>query len=155
MQIHKTFTTNLPIAPTSTYGGQQYEIRVHIEQEPRTGNWWLVVNGGIAVGYWPKELFVNLREGGTRVSWGGEGFSGKTKVCPPLGSGHMPDGRYDHAAFFRQIYYTTGSDTNHTPMAVFEHVDKSRVYGLKNDKYIDKEGFGYSFTYGGPGGTCD
>ncbi|KAL3745769.1 hypothetical protein ACJRO7_014827 [Eucalyptus globulus] len=144
VQIHRTLTPNSPITPTSTYGGQQYEIRVHVEQDP-----------DIAVGYWPKELFVNLGDGGKRVSWGGEGFSGKSKICPPLGSGHTPDGKYHHAAFFRQIYYMTGSNRNQTPLAVFERVDKSKVYGLKNDMYIPKEGFGYSFTYGGPGGTCD
>lgn len=67
----------------------------------------------------------------------------------------MPDGKYDHAAFYHQIYYMTGSNASKTPSAAFENVDKSQVNGLKNDMYIPVEGFGYSFTYGGPGGNCD
>ncbi|KAI6681020.1 hypothetical protein NL676_034901 [Syzygium grande] len=84
----------------------------------------------IAIGYWPSELFVNPAGGAKGVSWVGEGFSGNAGTCPPLGSGHMPDGHYNLGAYFRRINYMTGSTRNQTPLAVFEHVDKSKVYGL-------------------------
>ncbi|KAF8035087.1 hypothetical protein BT93_C1192 [Corymbia citriodora subsp. variegata] len=139
VQTHSEVTTNYPLSPTSTYGGDTYELVVRVEQDNRSRNWWLVVRHDIAIGYWPSELFANLADGAKRVSWGGEGFSGNAGTCPPMGSGHMPDGYYNHAAYFGQINYMTGRETKQIPLAVFEHVDKSKVYRLKNDRIIRKD----------------
>lgn len=118
-----------------------------------TGNWWLnVFYPPIPVGYWPKELFLNLRNGSLHIAWGGIGLAGSDGVCPPMGSGHKPDGNYTHAACFRGLHWTSSGGKFYTPRKEAEWVDKSNVYGLKNDHY--QEEMGYTITYGGPGGYC-
>ncbi|KAF8035088.1 hypothetical protein BT93_C1193 [Corymbia citriodora subsp. variegata] len=131
VQIHETLTPNSPITPTSTYGGQQYEIRVHVGQDPHRGNWWLVVNGDIAVGYWPKELFIDLGDGGKRGSWRGEGFSRRTKFCPSLRGGYTSDVEYDHAAFGPPDLLHDGIQQEPNSDGRVRAFDKSKVNGLK------------------------
>ncbi|XP_048134046.1 uncharacterized protein LOC115740582 [Rhodamnia argentea] len=141
VQVHRTITTNFPLQPASVYGGQQYELIMYIQQDMYTGNWWLnVFYPPIPVGYWPKELFLNLRNGSLHIAWGGIGLAGSDGVCPPMGSGHKPDGDYTHAACFRGLHWTSSLGTFYTPRKEAEWVDKSNVYDLKNDHYLEKMG---------------
>ena len=39
--------------------------------DKKWGNWWLVYDNGIKVGYWPKELFTLLKEGATFIQYAG------------------------------------------------------------------------------------
>ncbi|XP_030457435.1 uncharacterized protein LOC115678234 [Syzygium oleosum] len=138
----------------STYGGDQYEVSIHIEQDRETGNWWLIINyPPIKVGYWPKELFVNLQNGSLHVAWGGIGLAGSDGVCPPIGSGHKPDDDYTHATYFRTLQWVSEDQTYLPPSTeVGIWVDRSHVYDLKyhpHDRHL-----GYWMGYGGPGGYC-
>lgn len=107
------------------------------------------------MGYWPKELFLNIRNGAEYTAWGGIGLADSNGVCPPMGSGHKPDGNYRHAAFFgklQSVCGTPGGNASPPSVVTSEWVDKSNVYGFKNDHFV--EGMGYTINYGGPGGTC-
>ena len=75
-------------------------------QEVPTGNWWLMLGTHrYLIGYWPKELLPRLRVGAATVGWGGFSNSGTTRIAPSMGSGHKPDGHYNHAAYFRDLHY--------------------------------------------------
>ncbi|XP_056161998.1 uncharacterized protein LOC115666925 [Syzygium oleosum] len=92
VQVDREISPGYPIYSTSTYGGAQSVLVVHIEQDRNTGNWWLILTSrAIKIGYWPKELFLYLRNGSLHTAWGGVGVAGSDGVCPPMGSGHRPD----------------------------------------------------------------
>ncbi|XP_048134050.1 uncharacterized protein LOC115754953 [Rhodamnia argentea] len=156
VQVSREVTPGFPLQPTSTYGGDQYELAIDIEQDRSTGNWWLVVlRASIKVGYWPKELFLHLRDGSLHTAWGGIGLAGSDGICPPMGSGHMPDGNFKHAAIFRRLHWVRSDGKSLPPSDnTTEWVDRSNVYGLVNHHYVKKYRSGYTISFGGPGGYC-
>lgn len=104
-------------------------------------------NKNILAGYWPKELFPHMSDGSERVTWGGTTHAGK---------GHFPDGKYDHACYFAEIHYFDDQNATLPPadQDIVEHVDEPECYGLRNEKFNNQKNWGYSFTFGGPGGQC-
>ncbi|XP_018725568.2 uncharacterized protein LOC104439075 [Eucalyptus grandis] len=143
-----------PVGPTSTYGGSQYEIVIHIQQDKITGNWWLLLTyKAIKVGYWPKELFRYLRNGSLHTAWGGIGMAGSNGFCPPMGSGHRPDGTIDHATVFRQLHWVRSDGKSLPPDKTTTWVDRSNVYDLMNHRRTILYS-GYMISFGGPGGYC-
>jgi hypothetical protein len=126
-------------------------------QEVPTGNWWLMLSTHrYLIGYWPKELLPRLRVGAATVGWGGFSNSGTTRIAPSMGSGHKPDGHYNHAAYFRDLHYLTKYLAPQVPSNkdTLEYVDPSGCFALKNDHYTGFPFWGYTFTFGGPGGHC-
>lgn len=110
----------------------------------------------IPVGYWPKKLFPYLRDGTQGVAWGGIAQADKNKISSPMGNGHFPDGNYRHACYFSNVHFVDNKNKMVPPVDTytFQHVDKPKCYGLKNDLLMGPKNFGYSFTFGGPGGKC-
>ncbi|XP_048134069.1 uncharacterized protein LOC115743481 [Rhodamnia argentea] len=158
VQVDREVTPGHPLEPASTYGGRLFELNFHIEQDRSTGNWWLIGGDGdqaIKVGYWPKELFLYLRNGSLHTAWGGIGIAGSNGFCPPMGSGHRPDGVLSHAAVFRRLYWIR-SDGKFLPPSdkTTVWVDRSNVYGLMNFHRVRKCRMGYMISFGGPGGYC-
>ncbi|KAF8041617.1 hypothetical protein BT93_A0271 [Corymbia citriodora subsp. variegata] len=138
----------------STYGGDQRELAILVQQDRTTRNWWLLIGFPPAtVGYWPKELLPNLQDGCQITAWGGVALAGSDGICPPIGSGQKPDGDYRHATYFRILHRIDVNGTFALPSRnVMETVDQSNVYGLKNHRY--EGSMGYWIGYGGPGGKC-
>ncbi|KAF7849451.1 hypothetical protein BT93_L0777 [Corymbia citriodora subsp. variegata] len=156
VQVDREITLGYALEPTSTYGGPQYELVIHIEQDRDTGNWWLILNNQRnKVGYWPKELFLYLRNGSLHTAWGGIGIAGSNGFCPPMGSGHKPDGVFKHATVFRKLHWVR-SDGKFLPPSnkTMEWVDKSHVYGMLNYGQTWQYKSGYVISFGGPGGYC-
>ncbi|KAF8034370.1 hypothetical protein BT93_C0618 [Corymbia citriodora subsp. variegata] len=155
VQVDTRLTPSGPLHPSSTYGGPQYEVALHIEQDRNTGNWWLIgTNQKIKVGYWPKELFLYLRNGSLHIAWGGIGVAGSNGFCPPMGSGHRPDGIYEHATVFRRLHWVRSDGKSLPPSdKVTEWVDRSNVYDLINHR-DSLYRTGYMISFGGPGGYC-
>ncbi|KAF7847942.1 hypothetical protein BT93_L2430 [Corymbia citriodora subsp. variegata] len=153
--VYKGLPFNEPL-PGSTYGGDQYEIPIQIEQDRKTGNWWLILlNSQTTLGYWPNELFLYLRDGSRHVAWGGVGLAGSNGVCPPMGSGHKPDGKFRHATYFRKLQWIDAKGVLLLPSdKVSKWVDKSNVYDLQYYRKLLRRAFGYWIAYGGPGGYC-
>ncbi|KAF8034455.1 hypothetical protein BT93_C0690 [Corymbia citriodora subsp. variegata] len=156
VQVSREVIPSFPLEPCSTYGGSQYELVINIEQDRNTGNWWLVVlHASIKVGYWPKELFPYLRDGSLHIAWGGIGLTGSDGICPPMGSGHKPDGNFKHAAIFRRLHWARWDGKSLPPSNnMTEWVDRSNVYGLVNHHHVKKYRSGYTISFGGPGGYC-
>ncbi|XP_056177013.1 uncharacterized protein LOC115677271 [Syzygium oleosum] len=156
VQVDREITPGYPIKRVSTYGGPIAELVIHIQQDRITGNWWLIVTSkAIKVGYWPKELFLYLRNGSLHTAWGGIGIAGGNGFCPPMGSGHRPDGIIEHATFFRKLHWVRSDGKFLRPSnKTREWVDRSNVYGLMIHHHYRKYGSGYMISFGGPGGYC-
>ncbi|KAL3745005.1 hypothetical protein ACJRO7_014159 [Eucalyptus globulus] len=154
VQVDRGIIIGNPVGPTSTYGGSQYEIAIHIQQDKITGNWWLLLTyKAIKVGYWPKELFRYLRNGSLHTAWGGIGMAGSNGSCPPMGSGHRPDGTIDHATVFRRLHWVRSDGKSLPPDKTTTWVDRSNVYDLMNHRRTIFYS-GYMISFGGPGGYC-
>ncbi|XP_039165800.1 uncharacterized protein LOC120292018 [Eucalyptus grandis] len=156
VQVHRAVTPGSPIPDASEYGGRQYEFNIQIHQDPSKKMWWFTVGEpDIIIGYWPSELFLYLRNGSLHTAWGGVGLAGRDGVCPPMGSGHKPDGNFRHATYFRQVHWIDATGALQLPSTkTVEWVDKSNVYGLKNHGNV-RYHMGYMISYGGPGGYCE
>lgn len=110
------------------------------------------------IGYWAKEIVGELENGGflgSEVAWGGLGRASKDGKSPPIGSGHYPDGFYDHASYFRIVQFVAkGSVPTAPPNYANITVDKYGCYDLQNNQNIPIPYWGYRFIFGGPGGSC-
>ncbi|KAJ4848625.1 hypothetical protein Tsubulata_045651, partial [Turnera subulata] len=73
----------------SVVGGEQFTIGVTLTQDGN-GNWWVVVNGNIKIGYWPKEIFTSLGNGANSARFGGLTFANSDGISPPMGNGLPP-----------------------------------------------------------------
>ncbi|KAK3405221.1 hypothetical protein EUGRSUZ_K01485, partial [Eucalyptus grandis] len=170
IQIDRELSPGTPMRAASTYGRDVFALEIRIDQvrllskflffslnqDRDTGNWWLHCdNPAINVGYWPKELFLYLRNGSLHTAWGGVSLAGSNGVCPPMGSGHKPDGDFRHATYFRTLKWVSATGDALPPSRkISEWVDKSNVYGFKNHHVVIRQMKGYTISFGGPGGYC-
>ncbi|XP_056174407.1 uncharacterized protein LOC130140068 [Syzygium oleosum] len=153
VQVDRIITPNYPMITVSKYGGPIYELKVEVSQDVSTGNWWLRVHDPpINVGYWPKELFVNLQKGTFTTGWGGIAKESENGYCPPMGNGLLPDADYRKAAYFRKAQWMNAKGESFPPYEGMPMVVDGG-YGLL-DMNLREEPWGYYFSFGGPGGYC-
>ncbi|XP_026441798.1 uncharacterized protein LOC113340969 [Papaver somniferum] len=58
VQVHRGVSLGAALEPVSVYGKDAWYTPFKVYQDPKTGNWWLIVDE--IVGYWPKEIFTHL-----------------------------------------------------------------------------------------------
>ncbi|KOM47049.1 hypothetical protein LR48_Vigan07g075300, partial [Vigna angularis] len=120
-------------------------------QDPQSKNWWLNIDGR-DIGYYPGEIFWNMASG-DRVGWGGRTKTPAGLPSPQMGSGNLPDGNFQHAAYFKGMAFTDDErDIEPNKHDTETSIDNSDCFDL--DFYYDNHGFGDSLQYGGPGGVC-
>lgn len=125
-------------------------------QDRKTGDWWLIApHDNVYVGYWPKELFPLLTDGGSQVVWGGQVVSSSDGSSPEMGSGHLPDGNYNHGCYTSRMkildtsYYLV--DPAGSKYKTESFVDNTNCYNLQGVGYTGGQDE-YEFLFGGPGG---
>ncbi|CAN8277262.1 unnamed protein product [Cochlearia groenlandica] len=143
------------VQPIDIAQGKSSWLHCSVHQDKERGNWWLThldVHRA-DVGYWPKELFNLLDEGGNIVSAGGVVQASHSGSSPPMGNGKFPNGaRKDSSTIFTNLgvlddkYLEQKLDS----YPIETVVDSTKCYGLLVGKV--KENSGFYFKYGGPGG---
>ncbi|KAL5098237.1 hypothetical protein RYX36_002564 [Vicia faba] len=154
VQIHSKYHIGVPLQPVSVYGGDIYEMPVAIYQDAKSKNWWLSIFGE-TIGYYPQELFNNLKEA-VQVGWGGSTIA-MGDPSPKMGSGYFPDKNFKHACYFLNIGYKNATNSqyygpNYSEAKGFHDVPECfgvEYYGRQESPY------GYCLQFGGPGGKCD
>ncbi|KFK36746.1 hypothetical protein AALP_AA4G164500 [Arabis alpina] len=68
VQVHSRVFLGATFRHTSVVGGDQYNVRLAINQDPKTQNW-LLTTGKDFLGYWPNELLPYLIDGAKEVRW--------------------------------------------------------------------------------------
>ncbi|XP_010412627.1 PREDICTED: uncharacterized protein LOC104698956 [Camelina sativa] len=72
VQVSNQFAVGSAFSPTSSYGGNQFDVTMFIWKDANDGNWWLIIDSSL-IGYWPEKLFTHLAHGPAElVLWGGE-----------------------------------------------------------------------------------
>ncbi|XP_031286371.1 uncharacterized protein LOC116145066 [Pistacia vera] len=139
----------------SKFDGRTVDVKIKIFQDKATSNWLLsVLDEEIVVGYFPPKYFPYLKSGAQTVAWGGAAYIGNDGNSPPMGSGYLPDGIYNHAAYFRKLTYFDNQWVLREPSTgtrLFHHSEKGHCYGFKNGT-AQGQFWGSNFFFGGPGG---
>ncbi|CAN8308290.1 unnamed protein product [Cochlearia groenlandica] len=74
----------------SRTGVQTIELTIHIHRDPSNGSWWLSIGKGDkeeGVGFWPDNIFTDLKHNAEDVFWGGEIFTLPFIESSPMGNG--------------------------------------------------------------------
>jgi hypothetical protein len=152
VQTSHNVTIGGTLAPSSVYGGQQYEINLYFYLYQ--GNWWLYWGGGLAsnaIGYYPTSLYKGgaMAHHASEIDYGGETVG--TTSFPPMGSGHFASENWTKACYQRDITYfpTNGGQVNASLTASqgWPNCYTAQVI-LYAPPWSETE------FYGGPGGNC-
>ncbi|KAK0594003.1 hypothetical protein LWI29_033568 [Acer saccharum] len=156
VQVHPSERLGQEFGAVSVIDGQQYGTTPMIYKDPNTGNWWLVVENRISIGYWPKELFTHLNDGASFVQYGGWTYNSPDGLSPPMGSGRFASGNLKQSCFFAQIELmnTNNNLVDATEDILQRFVDSDKCYSAKFWGYQGSV-LGQSFSFGGPGGQCN
>ncbi|ESW13893.1 hypothetical protein PHAVU_008G235200, partial [Phaseolus vulgaris] len=138
----------------SIYGGPTYEIKISINQDPVTKNWWVRLQN-INIGYFPAALFSDLKSADI-VGWGGRTRTSAGNPSPQMGYGYFPDGNSVHACYFRYTLIQDESRKTYAPSfyQITSFTDKPKCFGVKSYGYQGVS-VGNFLQFGGPGGNCD
>ncbi|XP_038721956.1 uncharacterized protein LOC120014107 [Tripterygium wilfordii] len=152
VQTNTEISVGATITPVSTYGGGQFELTFQVWKDPKDGNWWLRVQDDTLLGYWPASLLPNLKDGASRVHWGGEIVNLKVNgnhTTTDMGSGHFAEEDYGKASSFKNLQVVDETDTLRTPNGIFTVASHESCYNIK--LYEGNPQWGTYFYYGGPG----
>ncbi|MBV8359986.1 MAG: neprosin family prolyl endopeptidase [Deltaproteobacteria bacterium] len=150
VQTNPAWAIGGAISPSSTPGGQQYEIQVAYFLYQ--GRWWLYVGGEAgsnAIGYYPATLYGSgaMASGAAEIDYGGETVG--TTSWPPMGSGAFANTGWQHAAYQRDIrYYPPGGGTANASLTGSA---SSACYTVSVIMYAPP--WNETIFFGGPGGT--
>ncbi|CAN1286336.1 hypothetical protein LINPERPRIM_LOCUS19264, partial [Linum perenne] len=117
----------------------------------KSGNWFLYFQNEL-VGYWPADLFTNLKTSATLLEWGGEIINKEangTHTGTQMGSGHFPSEGHGKAAYFRSLEYVDGGGLVNSATDVMGHATRPECYDIAVKDPVEK--FGVYFYFGGPG----
>ncbi|KAH7514409.1 hypothetical protein FEM48_Zijuj11G0086600 [Ziziphus jujuba var. spinosa] len=151
VQVHPTVRPGLPFRETSVFGAEQHIIDVQIIQD-RNGNWWLVSEGNIYVGYWPKKIFTHLAQGVSEISFGGITASSPGGQSPAMVAGTLPSANYKKTGFFEDIKIAGPNglvDLSNYKTYIF--VSDYSCYNIIDFGNQHRD-LGNTFAYGGHGG---
>ncbi|KAI3884908.1 hypothetical protein MKW92_015899 [Papaver armeniacum] len=147
IQVHSKYTPDLPFSTTSKVNDTQITVTWEISMEQTTGAWWLVAEGNISIGYWPKELVPALGSGAGYVYWGGRAQA-SDGVGPPMGSGErsVSGDNTGQNGYVKHPQYIDKNSNALQPETVEIDVDCVQMY---TERYYQEDNF---VLFGGPGG---
>ncbi|CAN1307105.1 hypothetical protein LINPERPRIM_LOCUS26984 [Linum perenne] len=155
VHVSPKFALGAEINPISRYGGEQYKFNLRIVKDLELGNWWLFTEDK-EIGYWPKNLFYNLRDRpSTLLEWGGRAIKTHEYTIVEMGSGHFASEGFEKAAYFGHLAYAPeGLDVWIKPS--LDELDtlanRPDCYDIKPPSF--QVSYGTFFFYGGPGIHC-
>lgn len=135
------------------------------QKDNQTGNWWLSTLGynsfKVDIGYWPKELFNLMDNGGNIVGAGGVVHASPFGSSPAMGHGQFPKQPVplDGSPTFSDVKVMNSKYESHRMdyFPIEKLLDSPQCYGIEiginEPPHHDHRGF--FFDVGGPGGnTC-
>ena len=126
-------------------------MNIHmVEQDPKTGDWWLQFGNLSPLGYWPSSLFHDLSDSASLIEWGGQvanrQVGGGQYPSTMMGSGHVPEQGFGKASYFKNIQIVDQfNDLRAPPQGTKTITTNPSCYHVRYaNNYI---------YYGGPGGN--
>ncbi|KAI3837134.1 hypothetical protein MKX03_022183 [Papaver bracteatum] len=157
VQVHSEISLGADFDPISVYGEDAWVISFQVHRDLQTGNWWLIVDGGITIGYWPKEIFTHLANNALVIRYGGIAGA-KTQIpTPPMGNGYLPQLQdFLKKAYMTRMKYVDekGQFVNLNPNGVqTKHDTTLDCYNILFAGNLGAN-LEISMAFGGPGGMC-
>ncbi|KAI3958131.1 hypothetical protein MKW98_020773 [Papaver atlanticum] len=140
VQVNPEITPDHPLSITSVYDGAVYELKYHVYLSPEK-KWWFVIENA-TIGYCPAEILPRFGDIGVeRIYWGGHSFDNQMGFVPEIGSGHLPDENFSHAASFTQIQYDNASGTllDVSDNKLTEIIGCKKNYGMDSYGYLEEQ----------------
>ncbi|XP_042507784.1 uncharacterized protein LOC122083914 [Macadamia integrifolia] len=156
VQVSRQISFGLTFKNISTYDGPQVEDCWLVFRDPKSGHWWFVL-GSTQVGYWPSEIFSDLRTHASSVSSGGEVYGPTNEPSPPMGSGHLPQAFNMRSATLARRFQVVDDklqllDPDYNDFK--PHPDTPKCYNVLRAFPWGRDIWKNSFLFGGPGGDC-
>ncbi|CAA0814498.1 Protein of Unknown Function (DUF239 [Striga hermonthica] len=151
IQTNSRIAIGAAISPVSSIGENQYDISILIWKDPKLGNWWMGFGEGTLVGYWPTEIFTNLKDRATMVEWGGEVVNSRADgmhTTTQMGSGQFAESGFANASYFRNLELVDMDNNLVAAQEISTLAENPDCYDIKS--YNNNE-WGTYFYYGGPG----
>ncbi|XP_050908756.1 uncharacterized protein LOC127122461 [Lathyrus oleraceus] len=155
IQTNREIYLESAIDQTSVYDNDQCGLNLKIEQDTDSGNWWLGYGDGHILGYWPNNLFTELKGEAHLVQFGGEVLDINPSgyhTATSMGSGHFAEEGFGKAAFFSNNQVKVSSNIWIDPPEPKFSVDHPNCYNIKSGFSSEA---GFFFYYGGPGRNED
>ncbi|TXG65882.1 hypothetical protein EZV62_007157 [Acer yangbiense] len=155
IQVHPKYHVGSPYKPISVTGGKIYITQPMIYKDPESGNWWLLLDTGVRIGYWPKEILPHLSKAATFVQYGGLTYSSPNGLSPPMGNGRFPTRNIHESCFFAQLQTVNKFNdlVSIEQDSLQKVVDNTNCYDAKH--WGNRYGtLAQTFSFGGPGGIC-
>ncbi|XP_026441488.1 uncharacterized protein LOC113340578 [Papaver somniferum] len=110
VQISSAVLFGHEFTQSSIYGQISYDVHLMISRSQITGNWWLSMGPSAEsseqVGYWPSELFTQLKNSASSVKYGGYAVALSQESTPPMGNGYLPQlDDYKKTAFMSKMQF--------------------------------------------------
>ncbi|KAL3726763.1 hypothetical protein ACJRO7_031631 [Eucalyptus globulus] len=151
VQTNNRFVLGGTANPWSLYNAGQFEFTLMVYKDPVSGNWWLLVEPMIWVGYWPSVLFNHLGGPANIVDFGGEILNSSpsgSHTSTQMGSGHFAGEGFEKAAYFRNLQVVNGNNYLIPVQNLQTWADNSNCYDIQGGT---TDAWGNYFFYGGPG----
>ncbi|CAH2038348.1 unnamed protein product [Thlaspi arvense] len=152
VHVSSTIALEAAIAPTSTFGGDQFDITLQIWKDGS-------IFGELVVGYGREYradwilVFTTLSDHATTIQWGGEVLYRNTSgmnTTTQMGSGRFPDEGFRKAAYFCNIQIAQENRT-FLPLQDFNFTMGDTQRDSYTIKKAHNQACGTHFYYGGPG----
>ncbi|KAL6323121.1 hypothetical protein AAG906_027390 [Vitis piasezkii] len=159
VQVSSKIPLGMKISHVSTYLGKQYDLKLTVFKDPKSGHWWLLYGrNSEPVGYWPEDLLGDFTSHITEGKWGGDVY-GLFAPLPPMGSGHKFEesrrGGYRSACYIRGIKVQEqlgGKFLDVDEVEIEEREDIPMCYTVEDQGMSSS--WGYTIYVGGSGGLC-
>jgi len=155
VQINTQVPIGAAIHDVSEYGtDNQVFLRFSLLQDPeKESPWWLFYNEEpTPIGYFSNKLFTKLSDGADTLKWGGYVFTQPgDETSPQMGSGKFDNEIYQRTANMINVRYIDNKyELVNSPNDI--QTAESRCY-LEGDQSYKDDKVGYTFCFGGKGGT--
>ncbi|KAL2330016.1 hypothetical protein Fmac_017597 [Flemingia macrophylla] len=156
VQIHQSVAFGIPLEVSKIGADEQFYLNFIIQQDGRTGHWWLTVKENIHVGYWPNRIFTHLANGASVIRFGGEAGAAFLSSSPPMGTGNLAEAKFRYACYFAKLQILDSEsklqEVQPEDMKIYLETDP-KCYDLLYPGYTGPS-HRQAFLFGGPGGNC-
>uniref|UniRef100_K4CP82 Neprosin PEP catalytic domain-containing protein n=1 Tax=Solanum lycopersicum TaxID=4081 RepID=K4CP82_SOLLC len=131
-----------------------WEATMYIDRDEANGNWWFLFEKSYKkIGFWPQQIFTDLRGFAHNIEWGGVAYSPPGVPKPPMGSSIFIVGNTADDAYCRRLSVLNAEgaiiDVDETTI----HVDDPHLYQVSDIQHFRPGKFQHYAFYGGPGET--
>ncbi|XP_049378380.1 uncharacterized protein LOC125843210 [Solanum stenotomum] len=132
--------------------GGSWEATMYIDWDQANGNWWFLFEKSYKrIGFWPQQIFTDLRGFADNIEWGGVVYSPPGVPKPPMGSSIFLVGNTADDAYCRRLSVLNAEGATIDVDETTIYVDDPHLYQVSDIPHFKPGKFQHVAFYGGPG----